>query len=162
MVEQGWGRIINIGGLAARRSSLSGLDAQRRRRGPDQEPRGRTRPARRERHRRASRPDHTEDPGDRRVAAARGFTRRRSKRVGAGISIGRIVTADEVAAVVAFLACPRSVALNGDAIIASGGTPGPIYYHRGAAILPFITPDDPAAVEAALSADAVTDPPVIA
>jgi hypothetical protein len=36
----------------------------------------------------------------------------------------------------------------------------------GAAILPFITPDDPAAVEAVIlshsSADAVTDPPVIA
>jgi hypothetical protein len=30
--------------------------------------------------------------------------------------------------VIAFLASPRSVALNGDAIVASGGTRGSIYY----------------------------------
>jgi NAD(P)-dependent dehydrogenase (short-subunit alcohol dehydrogenase family) len=44
------------------------------------------------------------------------------------ISIGRMVTAEEVAAVVAFLASPRSVAINGDAISVGGGVPGPIYY----------------------------------
>jgi NAD(P)-dependent dehydrogenase (short-subunit alcohol dehydrogenase family) len=44
------------------------------------------------------------------------------------VSIGRLVTAEEVAAVVAFLASPRSVAVNGDAIAVGGGTPGPIYY----------------------------------
>jgi NAD(P)-dependent dehydrogenase (short-subunit alcohol dehydrogenase family) len=46
----------------------------------------------------------------------------------AAVSIGRLVTADEVAAVVAFLASPRSVAINGDAIAAGGGTIGAIYY----------------------------------
>jgi NAD(P)-dependent dehydrogenase (short-subunit alcohol dehydrogenase family) len=50
------------------------------------------------------------------------------RRMAAGVSIGRLVTAGEVASVVAFLASPRSVALNGDAIAASGGTLGPIYY----------------------------------
>jgi NAD(P)-dependent dehydrogenase (short-subunit alcohol dehydrogenase family) len=49
-------------------------------------------------------------------------------RMAAGISIGRIVTAAEVADVVAFLASPRSVAINGDAIAAGGGTPGAIHY----------------------------------
>lgn len=44
------------------------------------------------------------------------------------VSIGRMVTAQEVAAVVAFLASPKSVALNGDPIAASGGTRGGIYY----------------------------------
>jgi NAD(P)-dependent dehydrogenase (short-subunit alcohol dehydrogenase family) len=44
------------------------------------------------------------------------------------VSIGRAVRAEEVADVVAFLASPRSVALNGDAIIASGGTRGAIHY----------------------------------
>ncbi len=44
------------------------------------------------------------------------------------ISIGRMVTADEVAAVVTFLASPRSVAINGDVISVGGGVPGPIYY----------------------------------
>jgi NAD(P)-dependent dehydrogenase (short-subunit alcohol dehydrogenase family) len=50
------------------------------------------------------------------------------RRIGASIGIGRLVTAEEVAAVVAFLASPKSVALNGDAITASGGNVGPIYY----------------------------------
>jgi NAD(P)-dependent dehydrogenase (short-subunit alcohol dehydrogenase family) len=42
--------------------------------------------------------------------------------------IRRVVTAEEVANVVAFLASPRSVAINGDSIAAGGGTPGAIYY----------------------------------
>jgi enoyl-[acyl-carrier-protein] reductase (NADH) len=42
--------------------------------------------------------------------------------------IRRIVTSEEVADVVAFLASPRSVAVNGDAIAAGGGAPGAIYY----------------------------------
>jgi alpha-ketoglutarate-dependent taurine dioxygenase len=46
----------------------------------------------------------------------------------ARVSIGRFVTAAEVADVVAFLASPRSVAINGDAIAAGGGTPGAIHY----------------------------------
>jgi NAD(P)-dependent dehydrogenase (short-subunit alcohol dehydrogenase family) len=50
------------------------------------------------------------------------------RRLAASVSIGRLVTAEEVAAVVAFLASPRSVAVNGDAIAVGGGTPGPIYY----------------------------------
>jgi len=50
------------------------------------------------------------------------------RRMTASISIGRPVTAGEVAAVVAFLASPRSVAINGDSIAVGGGSPGPIYY----------------------------------
>jgi NAD(P)-dependent dehydrogenase (short-subunit alcohol dehydrogenase family) len=50
------------------------------------------------------------------------------RQLAASVSIGRPVTADEVAAVVAFLASPRSVAINGDAISVGGGTPGPIFY----------------------------------
>jgi NAD(P)-dependent dehydrogenase (short-subunit alcohol dehydrogenase family) len=46
----------------------------------------------------------------------------------AGVSIGRLVTAAEVADVVCFLASPRSVAINGDAIPAGGGAIGPIHY----------------------------------
>jgi NAD(P)-dependent dehydrogenase (short-subunit alcohol dehydrogenase family) len=45
-----------------------------------------------------------------------------------GISIGRAVTAAEIADIVAFLASPRSVAINGDAIAAGGGALGPIHY----------------------------------
>ena len=50
------------------------------------------------------------------------------RQTGASVSIGRIVTADEVASVVAFLASPRSVAINGDAIAVGGGAVGPIFY----------------------------------
>jgi NAD(P)-dependent dehydrogenase (short-subunit alcohol dehydrogenase family) len=46
----------------------------------------------------------------------------------AEVSIGRAVTAAEVADVIAFLASPRSVAVNGDAIAAGGGTRGAIHY----------------------------------
>jgi NAD(P)-dependent dehydrogenase (short-subunit alcohol dehydrogenase family) len=45
-----------------------------------------------------------------------------------GISIGRAVTAAEIADIVAFLASPRSVAINGDVIAAGGGALGPIHY----------------------------------
>jgi NAD(P)-dependent dehydrogenase (short-subunit alcohol dehydrogenase family) len=47
------------------------------------------------------------------------------------VSIGRAVTAAEVADVIAFLASPRSVAINGDAIAAGGGTRGAIHYFAG-------------------------------
>jgi NAD(P)-dependent dehydrogenase (short-subunit alcohol dehydrogenase family) len=50
------------------------------------------------------------------------------RRLADAVSIGRLVTAEEVAAVVAFLASPLSVAINGDAIAAGGGAPGSIYY----------------------------------
>ena len=46
----------------------------------------------------------------------------------AGILIGRMVDAAEVADIVAFLASPRSVAINGDAIACGGGVRGPIHY----------------------------------
>lgn len=50
------------------------------------------------------------------------------RRLGASVGIGRLVTAGEVAAVVTFLASPKAVAINGDAIVAGGGALGPIYY----------------------------------
>jgi enoyl-[acyl-carrier-protein] reductase (NADH) len=46
----------------------------------------------------------------------------------ATISLGRMVTAEEVADVAVFLASPRSVAVNGEAIHVGGGIKGFIYY----------------------------------
>lgn len=43
-------------------------------------------------------------------------------------TIRHLVTAEEVADVVVFLASPKSIAINGDVIAAGGGTPGAIYY----------------------------------
>jgi NAD(P)-dependent dehydrogenase (short-subunit alcohol dehydrogenase family) len=45
-----------------------------------------------------------------------------------GNVIGRVVDADEVAYLVAFLASPKSAAVTGDAIACGGGTRGPIHY----------------------------------
>jgi NAD(P)-dependent dehydrogenase (short-subunit alcohol dehydrogenase family) len=45
-----------------------------------------------------------------------------------GISIGRIINAEEVASVITFLASPLSVAITGDAIPVGGGVRGAICY----------------------------------
>jgi NAD(P)-dependent dehydrogenase (short-subunit alcohol dehydrogenase family) len=50
------------------------------------------------------------------------------RRLAGGNSIGRLPTADEVAAVIVFLASPRSVAINGDSVACGGGTPRAIHY----------------------------------
>ncbi|MGX1480799.1 UNVERIFIED_CONTAM: NAD(P)-dependent dehydrogenase (short-subunit alcohol dehydrogenase family) [Streptomyces canus] len=63
------------------------------------------------------------------LARARGVSVEEAERLAASpVSIGRMVTAEEVADVVAFLASPRGVALNGDPVVASGGMRGPIHY----------------------------------
>ena len=46
----------------------------------------------------------------------------------AGNSIRRLVDADEVADVVAFLCSPRSRAINGESIAVGGGAPRSIHY----------------------------------
>ena len=42
--------------------------------------------------------------------------------------VGRLITAEEIAYLAAFLASPKSIAINGDSIAAGGGSPGEIYY----------------------------------
>ena len=41
---------------------------------------------------------------------------------------GKLVTAEEVAWVVAFLASPRSISITGDAVVTGGGLPGAVHY----------------------------------
>ncbi|TMC09907.1 MAG: SDR family oxidoreductase [Chloroflexi bacterium] len=50
------------------------------------------------------------------------------RRMSQGNALGRFIDAREVADVVAFLASPRAVAINGDAIAVGGGVPGSIHY----------------------------------
>jgi NAD(P)-dependent dehydrogenase (short-subunit alcohol dehydrogenase family) len=132
MVERGWGRIINISGMAARQTgSVTGsirnvaVAAMTKNLAEELGPKGinvtvvhpgltitETSPER-----------------FRDMAAASGRDPETIEaEIGSRVSIGRVVRADEVADVIAFLASPRSIALNGDAIIASGGTRGSIYY----------------------------------
>ena len=132
MVDRGWGRIINIGGTAARRTgSVVGsvrnvaVAALTKNLADELGPQGVNVTV--------VHPGATStETGTKALAAnaaARGLTLEEVQReFAATISIGRIVTPDEVAAVVAFLASPLSVALNGDPLIASGGALGPIYY----------------------------------
>ena len=63
------------------------------------------------------------------MARSRGVTVEELERaLDAAVSLGRIVTAEEVAAVVTFLASPKSVAINGDPVVAGGGARGSIHY----------------------------------
>jgi NAD(P)-dependent dehydrogenase (short-subunit alcohol dehydrogenase family) len=118
MVASGWGRIINIGGLAAQRTGRPaatlrnvGVTALTK-----------------------TLADELGSKGINVVAVHPGATRTErttaeSEAKSAGSSsIGRIVDAKEVAWLVTFLASPRSVAVNGEAIAAGGGSPGWIRY----------------------------------
>jgi NAD(P)-dependent dehydrogenase (short-subunit alcohol dehydrogenase family) len=132
MVERGWGRIINISGLAARSTgSVVGsvrnvaVAAMSKNLADELGPRGVhvvvVHPG-------MTRTERTPDALAA-MADARGTTAAELERaLESAVSIGRLVTAEEVANVVAFLASPRSVAINGDPVVASGGARGSIYY----------------------------------
>jgi NAD(P)-dependent dehydrogenase (short-subunit alcohol dehydrogenase family) len=118
LVAKGWGRIINIGGLAIHRTGRPvatlrnvGVAAITKNLADELGPRGVNVTAV---HPGATRTERTDPQTEPALAAS--------------VSIGRIVDASEVAAVVAFLASPLSVAINGDAIPVGGGSRGSIYY----------------------------------
>jgi NAD(P)-dependent dehydrogenase (short-subunit alcohol dehydrogenase family) len=132
MVDRGWGRIINISGLNARwAGSLVGsarnvaVAAMTKNLADELGPAGVNVTVV---HPGFTVTERTPDTLAT-VAAARGVS---AEQVAADlaerVTIGRLVTAAEVASVVAFLASPRSVAITGDAVPAGGGQVGPIYY----------------------------------
>lgn len=130
LVANGWGRIVNVSGLGARRSgsvaqtvrniSVAAITKNLA--------------------------DELGPHGVNVTVVHPGMTRTENvaamvqKRVDEGASveeaehamanniIGRIVTPEEVAAVIAFLASPRSVAITGGAVDVGGGTPGIVTY----------------------------------
>ena len=113
MVSQGWGRIVNVSGLAARQSgSILGsirnvsVAALSKNLADELSPHGVTVTVV---HPGATRTERTSDETASRFA---------------GNLIGRMVEADEVAFVVAFLASPKSSAITGDAIAVGGGSSG--------------------------------------
>jgi NAD(P)-dependent dehydrogenase (short-subunit alcohol dehydrogenase family) len=118
LVDRGWGRIINIGGLAIHRTGRPvatlrnvGVAAITKNLADELGPKGVNVVAV---HPGATRTERTDPTAERALAA--------------NVSIGRIVDAEEVAWVVTFLASPRSVAINGDAIGTGGGSLGSIHY----------------------------------
>jgi NAD(P)-dependent dehydrogenase (short-subunit alcohol dehydrogenase family) len=117
-IAKRWGRIINIGGLAIRRTGRPvatlrnvGVAAITKNLADELGPHGINVTAV---HPGATRTERTE------AGSEAAFSQ--------SVSIGRIVDAAEVAWVVAFLASPKSVAINGDAIPVGGGSLGAIYY----------------------------------
>jgi NAD(P)-dependent dehydrogenase (short-subunit alcohol dehydrogenase family) len=132
MVAQGWGRIVNVSGLNARSTgSLVGsvrnvaVAAMTKNLADELGPSGVNVTVV---HPRATVTERTQQllAG---LAARDGTTpEETAARFAADTSIGRMVTAAEVADVVAFLASPRSVAITGDAIAVGGGTRGAIHY----------------------------------
>lgn len=118
LIANGWGRIINIGGLAYRRTGRpvatlrnAGVAAITKNLADELGPKGINVNVL---HPGATRTERTDAEA--------------AKRAAANNSIGRIVDAEEVAWVAAFLASPLSAAINGEAIPVGGGAPGSIYY----------------------------------
>jgi NAD(P)-dependent dehydrogenase (short-subunit alcohol dehydrogenase family) len=132
LIEQGWGRIINISGLAARQAnSIVGsvrnvaVSAMTKNLADELGSAGIN--------------VTVVHPGltvtERTPGLVTGYAEERGisaaeaeEALASGISIGRMVSAAEVGDVVAFLASPRSVAITGDAVAAGGGARGAIHY----------------------------------
>jgi NAD(P)-dependent dehydrogenase (short-subunit alcohol dehydrogenase family) len=132
MLAQGWGRIINISGLAARNASSTvgsirnvAVAAMTKNLADELGAKGINVTVV---HPGMTVTERTPGMLTQR-AAAEGITEGEAlAAMASGVSIGRLVTAAEVADVVAFLASPRSVSINGDAVATGGGTRGAIYY----------------------------------
>ena len=131
MIAQGWGRIINISGLGARSTGAVigsmrnvAVAAMTKNIADELGPHGINVTVV---HPGLTRTEAT--PGVvARMAAAQRISAEDAERALGRNTIRRIVDADEVADVVAFLASPRSVSITGDAIACGGGSPGPIHY----------------------------------
>ncbi len=132
LVASGWGRIINISGLAARQTgTIPGsarnvaVAALTKNLADELGPKGVNVTVV---HPGATRTERTAETIARK-AEAEGLSLEQAEQALYGHSlIGRIVDAGEIADIVTFLASPRSVAINGDAIAAGGGTARAIYY----------------------------------
>ena len=132
MVSQGWGRIINISGLAARGTGSTigsmrnvSVSALTKNLADELGPKGIN--------------VTVVHPGTTRTertpaviaasAEAQGVTEAEvEQRMASRNTIRKLLDARDIANVVVFLASPRSVAINGDTIAAGGGIPGAIHY----------------------------------
>lgn len=132
MTRQGWGRIINISGLAARNTGSTigsmrnvAVAALTKNLADELGPHGIN--------------VTVVHPGPTRTERTAGLVASRARQrgvseeeverqMGAGNALGRLIDAAEIAWVVAFLASPKSVAVNGDAIAVAGGERGHISY----------------------------------
>ncbi|RUZ75242.1 SDR family oxidoreductase [Mesorhizobium sp. M7A.F.Ca.US.006.01.1.1] len=132
MAAGGWGRIINISGLAARQTgSITGsirnvaVSALTKNLADELGPKGINVTVV---HPGLTRTEKTAALVAARAASAGVSPEEIERRLAANVTIGRLVDSAEIADVVAFLASPRSIAINGDAIACGGGITGPIHY----------------------------------
>ncbi len=132
MIAQGWGRIINISGLAARQTGSTigsirnvAVAALTKSLADELGPHGINVTVI---HPGLTRTEKTGPLVAARAASTGTAPEEVEKRLSANTVIGRIVDAEEVAYIAAFLASPKSVAITGDAIAAGGGTRGAIHY----------------------------------
>ena len=132
MKARGWGRIVNVSGLAARQSGNTvgsirnvAVAALTKNLADELGPFGINVTVV---HPGLTRTERTADLV-KAQASAQGVTEEVVlERMAQGNSIRRLVDAGEVADVVAFLASPKSIAVHGDAIAAGGGSPRSIHY----------------------------------
>ncbi len=129
MQEHGWGRVISVCGVSARQSTIYGLrnaaivhmcKTFSDQLGPDGITVNVVHPGM----------TRTEATGDRLSAAAerQGITPEEAEsRMAQGIAIRRVVDAEEIAWVVAFLASPKAECITGEAIAVGGGAPGAVH-----------------------------------
>ncbi|MBV9509833.1 MAG: SDR family oxidoreductase [Caulobacteraceae bacterium] len=118
LIENGWGRIINIGGLAARSTGQyiasirnAAVSSLTKNLADELGPFGVTAVAI---HPGATRTERT--------------TPEQEKAFSGANSVRRLIDASDIAWLVAVLASPRSIAINGETIAAGGGTPKVINY----------------------------------
>jgi len=118
LIESGWGRIINIGGLVARSSGHYvasvrnvAVSALTKNLADELGPLGITANAI---HPGATRTEKTTPEQEQRVASSN--------------SVRKLIDASDIAWLVAVLASPRSIAINGETIAAGGGVPKVINY----------------------------------
>jgi NAD(P)-dependent dehydrogenase (short-subunit alcohol dehydrogenase family) len=132
MIAAGWGRIVNVSGLAARSTgSMVGsmrnvaVAALTKNLADELGAKGINVTVV---HPGLTRTEKTAPLIAARAASAGVTQAEIEQRMATNILIGRMVDAAEVADIVAFLASPRSVAINGDAVACGGGVRGPIHY----------------------------------
>jgi NAD(P)-dependent dehydrogenase (short-subunit alcohol dehydrogenase family) len=132
MQGQGWGRIINISGMAARQSGSAigsmrnvAVSAMTKNLADELGPQGINVTVVHPGLTWTERiPDVVADQASRQGVSTGEVERRMAKRN----SVHRLIDAREIAYIVAFLASPKSGAINGDAIAAGGGVGRAIHY----------------------------------
>lgn len=132
MRRQGWGRIINVSGLAARSSGSTigsmrnvAVAALTKNLADELGPHGTNVTCL---HPGLTRTEATPGVIARRAAMEAVSAAEIERRMAEGNSVRRIIEAQDVARVVVFLASPKSVAINGDTIATGGGVGRAIHY----------------------------------